>query len=279
MRAPPILPLTAIALTGALAIAAIRNIDSAPDAIRQLGAQAQTPSEHKPGEKGDKAAAPDKAEKSDKAPLPNMTVASAAGATTAVAAPGATAAPVACAPSPAELAKEAGLSPGELQTLQNLSSRRGQLDDRERALETQLQLLAAAEAKVDGKLKTLTTLKGEISTLLGQADTKVQGEIDRLVIVYSKMKPKDAAAIMSTLDDKVRIPVAAKLKEKDLAAILGAMSTSEAKKITEALASRFNNVKSMAETVQNPPPEPPPPPPGPPPAKGRKPAKPTAKAG
>ena len=275
MRAPPILPLTAIALTGALAIAAIRNIDSAPEAIRQLGAQAQTPSEAKPGDKAEKT---DKSAKTDKTtPLPNMTVASAAGATTAAAA-SAAAAP-ACAPSPAELAKEAGLSPGELQTLQNLSSRRGQLDDRERALETQLQLLAAAEAKVDGKLKTLTALKSEISILLGQADTKVQGEIDRLVIVYSKMKPKDAAAIMSTLDDKVRIPVAAKLKEKDLAAILGMMPTAEAKKITEALANRFNNVKSMAETVQNPPPEPPPPPPAPPPAKGRKPAKPTAKAG
>ena len=274
MRAPPILPLTAIALTGALAIAAIRNIDSAPEAIRQLGAQAQTPSEAKPGDKAEKT---DKSAKTDKTtPLPNMTVASAAGATTAAAA-SAAAAP-ACAPSPAELAKEAGLSPGELQTLQNLSSRRGQLDDRERALETQLQLLAAAEAKVDGKLKTLTALKSEISILLGQADTKVQGEIDRLVIVYSKMKPKDAAAIMSTLDDKVRIPVAAKLKEKDLAAILGMMPTAEAKKITEALANRFNNVKSMAETVQNPPPEPPPPPPAPP-AKGRKPAKPTAKAG
>ena len=158
-----------------------------------------------------------------------------------------------------QLPGEGSLRRSFLQTLQNLSSRRGQLDDRERALETQLQLLAAAEAKVDGKLKTLTALKSEISTLLGQADTKVQGEIDRLVIVYSKMKPKDAAAIMSTLDDKVRIPVAAKLKEKDLAAILGVMPTSEAKKITEALASRFNNVKSMAETVQNPPPEPPPP--------------------
>jgi len=277
MRAPPILPLTAIALTGALAFAAIRNIDSAPDAIRQLSAQAQTPSDAKPG---DKAAAPGATDKPDKAaPLPNMTVASAAGAATAASAAASTAAPPACAPSPAELAKEAGLSPGELQTLQNLSSRRGQLDERERALETQLQLLAAAEAKVDGKLKTLTALKGEISGLLGQADTKVQGEIDRLVIVYAKMKPKDAAAIMSTLDDKVRIPVAAKLKEKDLAAILGMMPTAEAKKITEALASRFNNVKSMAETVQNPPPEPPPPPPPAPPAKARKAARPTAKAG
>ena len=77
MRAPPILPLTAIALTGALAIAAIRNIDSAPEAIRQLGAQAQTPSEAKPGDKAEKT---DKSAKTDKTtPLPNMTVVSAAG--------------------------------------------------------------------------------------------------------------------------------------------------------------------------------------------------------
>ena len=157
-----------------------------------------------------------------------------------------------------ELAKQAGLSPGELQALQNLSTRRGQLDDRERALDTQLQLLAAADSKVDGKIKALTALKVEIQGLLGLSDGKADAEIDRLVIVYSKMKPKDAGAIMAQLDDKVRIPVAAKMKPKDLAAILSQMPTSEAKKITETLAARFNNVKQVAESLQNPPPEPPP---------------------
>jgi len=52
-----------------------------------------------------------------------------------------------CAPTAAELAKEAGLSPAELQQLQNLGARRSQLDQRESDLSTQLALLAAAEAR------------------------------------------------------------------------------------------------------------------------------------
>jgi flagellar motility protein MotE (MotC chaperone) len=143
------------------------------------------------------------------------------------------------APSAAQIAKEAGLSPGELQVLQSLGQRRGELDDRERALSTQIQLIAAAETKVDAKLKALNDLKGEIKALLGQIDTQEQQEVDRLVVVYSKMKPADAAAIMAQLDDKVRIPVAAKMKEAALAAVLSKMAPADAKKITENLAHRF----------------------------------------
>ena len=71
-----------------------------------------------------------------------------------------------CAPTAAELAKEAGLSPAELQVLQNLGARRGQLDQRENDLDTQLALLAAAEAKLDAKVKALTGLKADVQGLL-----------------------------------------------------------------------------------------------------------------
>ena len=80
-----------------------------------------------------------------------------------------------CAPTAAELAKEAGLSPAELQVLQNLGERRGQLDKREDDLSTQMALMAAAEAKVDAKIKALTALKGDVKGLLSQAD----GRADR----------------------------------------------------------------------------------------------------
>ena len=74
---------------------------------------------------------------------------------------------------------------------------------------------------------------------MGQADQKTQGEVDRLVVVYSKMRPQDAAAVMSQLDDKVRVPVAASMKPAVLAAILGKMNPLDAKKLTELLAHRF----------------------------------------
>ncbi len=131
-------------------------------------------------------------------------------------------APLACAPSAADLARAANLSPAELQLLQSLSTRRGQLDQREKDINTQLQLLTAAGAKLDAKLRAMQTVKGEITGLLGQVDQKQEAEVARLVSVYEKMKPRDAAAVMATLDDKVRVPVAGKMSDRALAALMAA---------------------------------------------------------
>ena len=145
------------------------------------------------------------------------------------------------APSADALAKEAGLSPAELRVLQSLGARRGQLDQREQDIDVQLQLLAAAEAKLDAKMKALTGLKGEIQGLLGQVDSQKQAEVDRLVTVYQGMKPKDAAARMTLLSDEVRLPIAAKMKERTLAMILANMAPADAKVLTERLAARLAN--------------------------------------
>ena len=144
---------------------------------------------------------------------------------------------------------EAGLSPAELQVLQNLGARRGQLDQREADLSTQLALLAAAEAKLDAKTKVLTGLKADVQALLAQADGREAAETDRLVKVYEGMKPKDAAARMAILEDSVRLPIAAKMKERSLSAIVGQMQPTEAKKLTESLAHRFAAAQTLAQNA------------------------------
>jgi flagellar motility protein MotE (MotC chaperone) len=224
---PRLLPLVAVAIGGVLAVKALSDVAAAPQLFAAAGARAEE--------------APSSAKHAS--PLP----------------PNAGAAPPpasvhACAQSPAELAKAAGLSPGELQTLQNLGARRGQIDDRERMLDTQLQLLAAAETKVDSKMKALNGVKAEIQAMLGQADQQQQAEIDRLVTVYEKMKPANAAAVFATLDDKVRIPVAAKMKVSALSQILAQMQPSDAKKLTESLAHRYSAAETLSEAAQAPPP-------------------------
>src|SRR6185503_5533349 len=154
-----------------------------PDLVS--GARAWAEDAAKPGkdkaQKG-KADAKKDAKAADKAadpnapgPLPGTTNAGAATgeaadtATTAGLPPPSIAPRPVCAPTAAELAKEAGLSPAELQVLQNLGARRGQLDEREQQLSTQLALLQAAEAKVDAKMKALTGLKADVAALLSQA--------------------------------------------------------------------------------------------------------------
>ena len=223
---PRLLPLVAVSIGGVLAIKALSGVQALPDMLAAGAAHAEGAPAH-----GHAAPA--------SAPLPS---------TLAVAPPPRPA--PACAVSPAELAREAGLSAGELQTLQNLQSRRGQLDDREKTLDTQIQLLAAAETKLDARLASMNAVKAQIQGLLGQADQQQQADVDRLTSVYQKMKPADAAAVMATLDDKVRIPVAAKMKDSNLAAILAKMPTVEAKKLTESLAERAANAHAAIQAAE-----------------------------
>lgn len=161
-----------------------------------------------------------------------------------------TAPAAACLPTAAVLAKEAGMSPSELRVLQTLGERRGQLDAREQAMDTQIKLLTAAELKLDAKIKALTALKGELQALTTQANTQKAAEADRLVTVYEKMKPKAAAPIFAALSDDVRLPVAAKLRPQTLAAILAEMEPAEAKKLTERLAARLAQADSATARAQ-----------------------------
>lgn len=222
---PRILPLVGVAVGGVLAINAMAGAKSLPNMLS--GAKAFAEGVAKPEGKG-------KAAEGEGAP-------SAEGAGQPAAAKAQQSLPRACAPSADALAKEAGLSPAELRILQSLGARRGQLDQREQDIDVQLQLLAAAEAKLDAKVKALTGLKGDIQGLLGQVDAQKQAEVDRLVTVYAGMKPKDAAARMTLLSDEVRLPIAAKMKERTLAMILSNMAPGDAKILTERLAARLTN--------------------------------------
>jgi flagellar motility protein MotE (MotC chaperone) len=260
---PRILPLVGIALGGVLAINALAGARDLPGLISGAKAWAEDaaapikPTKKASAKKPADAKATDATAATAAAPtapaIPGGAVAATGSATDAAATAGLpppTIQPKAvCAPTAAELAKEAGLSPAELQVLQNLGARRGQLDQREEDLSTQLALLAAAETKLDAKTKVLTSLKSDIQGLLAQADGREQSEVDRLVKVYEGMKPKDAAARMAILDDGVRLPIAAKMKERSLSAIVGLMPPTDAKKLTESLAHRFTAAETLAQNA------------------------------
>ncbi|MDP3855905.1 MotE family protein [Phenylobacterium sp.] len=232
---PRILPLVGVAIAGVMGINALAGAQSLPDLVSGARAFAE-----------DAAKGPKEKPSKDEA---RAEMGLAKDAAAKVALPAAAKPPAICAPTAAELAKEAGLSPAELQVLQSLGARRGQLEKREQDFDVQLALMAAAEAKLDAKMKALAGLKGDIQGLMVQANGKEQAEIDRLVKVFETMKAKDAAPRMVGLDDAVRVPMAARMKERSLAPILAAMPPAEARKLTELLARRFSDVKKVAEAA------------------------------
>ena len=164
---------------------------------------------------------------------------------------GAAAVPVAaavavCALTPEQLAQQASISPAELRIIQSLSGRRAELDARDADLASMLPLLATAEQKLDAKVAALEAVKAEVRVLLGQVSEQEKAENDRLVAVYSAMRPREAARVFATLDDDVRLPVAAAMRPRSLAAIMAQMEPAAARTLTEKLARRFEARQQLA---------------------------------
>jgi flagellar motility protein MotE (MotC chaperone) len=162
------------------------------------------------------------------------------------AAAAATPAAAVCALTPEQLAQQAGISPAELRILQSLSGRRTELDARDADLAAMLPLMATAEQKLDAKVAALEAVKAEVRVLLGQVSEQEKAENDRLVAVYSAMRPKEAARVFATLSDDVRLPVAAAMRPRSLAAIMAQMEPAAARVLTEKLASRFQARQQLA---------------------------------
>lgn len=234
-RMPRLLPLVAVAIVGVLAVNALAGARSLPELISGARAFAEDVGGRAPAAKtaASKAApAPAVAPKAA-SPLPP------GGLALAAPPPVATAAPTTQCPVDVEFARAAGLTPAQVQVLQSLGARRGQLDQREQDLDIQLQLLAAAEAKLDARIATLNGLKTDLTGLLGQADLKKQAEIANMVKIYETMNAKKAAEVMAVLDDSVRVPLAVQMKPLKLAPILAAMRPADAKRLTELISRRF----------------------------------------
>ncbi|HZW16140.1 MAG TPA: hypothetical protein VFF66_07785 [Brevundimonas sp.] len=151
-----------------------------------------------------------------------------------------------CALTPEQLAQQAGISPAELRIIQSLSARRTELDARDADFASMLPLMAAAEQKLDAKVAALAEVKAEVQALLGQVGEREQAEVDRLVAVYSAMRPRDAAPVFTTLDDDVRLPVAAAMRPRALAAVMAQMEPAAARELTEKLAGRFAAQRQLA---------------------------------
>jgi len=209
-RMPRLLPLIAVAIGG---VVAVRAIGVAPGLFEGARAWAQE-------------AAP------------------AAGAP-----PAKTTSAAACALTPDQLAQQAGISPAELRIIQSLSARRTELDARDQDFATTLPLMVAAEQKLDAKVQALAALKVEMQQMLGQVDEREKAEIDRLVQVYSAMRPREAAPVLAALDDRVRLPVAAAMRPRSLAAVMAQMQPAQARELTEKLAARFQAQQMAARAA------------------------------
>ena len=252
---PRLLPIISIAVGGVLAMKAITSLDLMPGVFHAAQAFAADGKAAKakpaPVAKAKAKVAGEMDKEDDPTESYAIDPALHAADAASAASPAAATAPTApaCATSVKDLAAQAGISPNELNILQSLGQRRAELDQREQGLNSREQLIQAADDKLDARVTQLQSLKTQIQSLLDQANKTNSDDTVRMVKVYESMKPKDAAAVLTTMSDEVRLPIAAGMKDRALAAILGAMTPDAARELTEKLTNRMKASSGLQDQL------------------------------
>lgn len=147
------------------------------------------------------------------------------------------------APPPVEKKLAAPIQPTEAKILQRLAERRQALEKRNSELDLRENLIKAAEAKIDQKIKELKKINDEIQTIHTKQEQKKKKQLGKLVSMYANMKPKDAARIFNKLDGRVLIDVAEQMNARKMSPILASMEGAAAERLTIALAARARGEK------------------------------------
>jgi flagellar motility protein MotE (MotC chaperone) len=149
------------------------------------------------------------------------------------------------------IAQLSGLSQSEVEVLQALSARRQTLDQRATQIETQDDMMAAAQRRIDERLAELHQLETTVNGLLGQLDQAQEQRLAALVDVYQRMRAKDAAAVFNGLDDAVMVQVASRMRQANLAEVMGRMQPDRARHLTQLLADRARPPTSGQQLLTN----------------------------
>ncbi|MCB1342150.1 MAG: hypothetical protein KDK24_13995 [Pseudooceanicola sp.] len=156
-----------------------------------------------------------------------VSAANAAGSTEAPPVPAAVAAPVA--PMICETPEE---------MLEAMQEERTLIDAQKTRLAEQQSEMELAREKLGIEQQQLSDLKAELEGLLETVKKSQTDDLDRLVALYSAMKPKEAAAILDDMDIETSVLVLATMPERDAAPILAALNKVRARAISRIILER-----------------------------------------
>jgi flagellar motility protein MotE (MotC chaperone) len=125
--------------------------------------------------------------------------------------------------------------------LDELRAREERLKQREAEVADRAQALSVAKSEIDGRLAELLAAEEKLSATLTLADDAADEDVARLVTVYEKMKPKDAASLFAEMDPDFAAGFVARMRPDAAAAVMAGLDPKEAYTISVVLAGRNAN--------------------------------------
>ena len=117
-----------------------------------------------------------------------------------------------------------------------LQKKKEDLEKKERELARLEEDLHKQKVEIEGQLKELNKMRREISSVLDKKVVADKESVNKLVAVYSNMKPLNAANIISSIDEELAIKVLSKMKKQNAAAILNFIEPKKAQTLSEKYA-------------------------------------------
>jgi flagellar motility protein MotE (MotC chaperone) len=99
-------------------------------------------------------------------------------------------------------------------------------------------MLKAVEARVEQKIAQLRKIQAVIKADLRTAQERRGKRFNKLIKIYSNMKPKKAARVFDEMPLAILLDLVGGMRESTSAPILAAMNPAKARQVTAGLAAR-----------------------------------------
>jgi len=124
----------------------------------------------------------------------------------------------------------------QIDHLSRLTERKKELDSREEELNHMDQELQAQKAELDKRMKELEDVRRGISSVLEDKVKVDDKKVDTLVLMYSDMKPPQAAKVFETMDEDLAVEILGRMKKKSAADIMNLLKPEKAQVLSEKFA-------------------------------------------
>jgi flagellar motility protein MotE (MotC chaperone) len=121
----------------------------------------------------------------------------------------------------------------ELSHFEKLKQRKEELDLREKELSELEEELQKQKVELDKRLTQLDEMRAQIAQTLKDRVEVDTEKVNKLVDLYSNMKPKQAADIIGSLNEELAVEVMAKMKKKNAAEIMNLLQPEKARILSE----------------------------------------------
>ncbi len=127
----------------------------------------------------------------------------------------------------------AGGSIEDVSHFDKLKQRKEELDLREKELVELEEELQKQKVELDKRILQLEDMRNQIAAILKDRVEIDQEKVNKLVDLYSNMKPKQAADVIGSINEDLAVEVLAKMKKKSAAEIMNLLPPEKARVLSE----------------------------------------------